>query len=98
MAVCELATIDNVPEKAQGVEWKHDIRVGQPLNSWLARWQMVCESEEDIAIALQMGAQTFLINPAKREEEEEWRVIFPSQFGEEETPPYTAEKLWGWGL
>ena len=93
VAACEQATIDNVPEKAQGVEWKHDIRVGQPLNSWLARWQMVCHSEEDIAIALQMGAQTFLINPAKREEEEEWTVVFPSQFGEEDIPPYTTEKL-----
>ena len=93
LAVCEQATINNVPEKAQGVEWKNDVRVGQPLNSWLARWQMVCESEEDIALALQMGAQTFLINPVKRKEEEEWKVVFPSQFEDVNPPPYTTENL-----
>ena len=66
LAVCEQATIGQIPEKAQGIEWRNNLQIGQPLNSWLARWQLICENSEDIAQALEMGAQTFLINPKQR--------------------------------
>ena len=67
-------------------------QIGQPLNSWLARWQLLCEGVDDIEEALSMGAQVFLINPKIREDEE-WEPPFPAQFGVNEKPPYTSENL-----
>lgn len=94
VAFHEHATVEQIPEKAQGIEWRNNLRIGQPLNSWLARWQLVCETAEDIERALEMGAQTFLLNPKLREEDEEnWEPHFPAQFGTEAAAPYTSESL-----
>ena len=93
VAISEYATIESIPEKAEGLEWRHNSQFGQPLHSWLARWQLVCETTKDIEQALTMGAHTFLVNPRQRDAAEDWEPTFPAQFGTEARPPYTTETL-----
>lgn len=52
-----------VPPGAGGVEHYQITRPGQGLYRWCCRWSTVCETGEDVAEALEAGADVFLILP-----------------------------------
>lgn len=65
------------PQDASGVEFFEVSRPGVPLRTWFSRWELKCESSEDITRARGLGSDVLVINPIYREPSEPVQPIMP---------------------
>ncbi len=96
IACVEDGNLQNIPEGAAGVEVYQMSKLGFALDSWFVRWELECKTPDMIAIAIESGADLFLLNPQNIEQEaqdtENYSTI-PSEFGSDAKPAILSASM-----
>ena len=94
VAVIEDASVI-APVGVAGYQQYELSRMGMAKNAKFSRWQKLCVTKADFAMALDYGAQVFIINPEKRDVEEEWTPSPPPEYGTDVVPPLLSNQTFG---
>ena len=85
--------VETAPVGASGVEWYRISRPFEVVQIWRCRWEIECQTPEDINRALESGGSVVLVNPKEPKEEYVHKGEIPREYESEEQDSVVSEFL-----